>query len=55
MVQNNASYLSRYIFGKNSREEKIPMTTPVFTEAYDSDKSNVSIQVVLPLEKDISR
>ncbi|XP_015898161.3 uncharacterized protein LOC107431695 isoform X1 [Ziziphus jujuba] len=43
-----------YIFGKNSREEKIPMTTPVFTEAYDSDKSNVSIQVVLPLEKDIS-
>lgn len=31
------------------------MTTPVFTEAYDSELSRVSIQVVLPLDKDISK
>ncbi|XP_023875332.1 heme-binding-like protein At3g10130, chloroplastic isoform X2 [Quercus suber] len=43
-----------YIFGKNSRSEKIPMTTPVFTQAFDAELSKVSIQVVLPLEKDIS-
>ncbi|PON41608.1 SOUL heme-binding protein [Trema orientale] len=43
-----------YIFGKNSAVEKIPMTTPVFTEASDSELSSVSIQVVLPLDKDIS-
>ena len=48
-------HLSRYIFGKNSRSEKIPMTTPVFTQAFDAELSKVSIQVVLPLEKDISR
>ncbi|PON56941.1 SOUL heme-binding protein [Parasponia andersonii] len=42
-----------YIFGKNSAMEKIPMTTPVFTEASDSELSSVSIQVVLPLDKDI--
>ncbi|KAF9662474.1 hypothetical protein SADUNF_Sadunf18G0056900 [Salix dunnii] len=44
-----------YIFGKNSRMEKIPMTTPVFTQANDAGLSKVSIQVVLPLEKDLSR
>ncbi|KAM4125297.1 hypothetical protein ACB094_01G298400 [Castanea mollissima] len=43
-----------YIFGKNSTSEKIPMTTPVFTQAFDAELSKVSIQVVLPLEKDIS-
>ncbi|KAL0013865.1 hypothetical protein SO802_000934 [Lithocarpus litseifolius] len=43
-----------YIFRKNSRSEKIPMTTPVFTQAFDAELSKVSIQVVLPLEKDIS-
>ncbi|KAM3761876.1 hypothetical protein ACB098_01G301200 [Castanea mollissima] len=43
-----------YIFGKNSRSEKIPMTTPVFTQAFDAELSKVPIQVVLPLEKDIS-
>lgn len=48
-------YLSRYIFGKNSKMEKIPMTTPVFTEASNSERSNVSIQVVLPLDKDMNR
>ena len=48
-------HLSRYIFGKNSRSEKIQMTTPVFTQAFDAELSKVSIQVVLPLEKDISR
>lgn len=48
-------HLSRYIFGKNSKSEKIPMTTPVFTQAYDAELSKVSIQIVLPLEKDISR
>ncbi|KAK9101881.1 hypothetical protein Sjap_019135 [Stephania japonica] len=41
-----------YIFGKNSSEEKIPMTTPVFTQAFDPDRSNISIQIVLPLEKE---
>lgn len=42
-----------YIFGKNSKTEKIPMTTPVFTEASDHQTklSNVSIQVVLPSDK----
>ncbi|KAE8736095.1 SOUL heme-binding family protein isoform 3 [Hibiscus syriacus] len=43
-----------YIFGKNSTTEKIPMTTPVFTQALDPELSDVSIQIVLPLEKDIS-
>ncbi|EOY30942.1 SOUL heme-binding family protein isoform 2 [Theobroma cacao] len=43
-----------YIFGKNSTMEKIPMTTPVFTQALDPELSEVSIQIVLPLEKDIS-
>ncbi|XP_022870120.1 uncharacterized protein LOC111389430, partial [Olea europaea var. sylvestris] len=28
-----------YIFGKNSAGEKIPMTTPVFTQAFDPDIS----------------
>ncbi|KAL8488454.1 hypothetical protein ACS0TY_024649 [Phlomoides rotata] len=43
-----------YIFGKNSTAEKIPMTTPVFTQAFDPEISKVSIQIVLPSEKDIS-
>ncbi|KAK2982130.1 hypothetical protein RJ640_029647 [Escallonia rubra] len=43
-----------YIFGKNSAKEKIPMTTPVFTQAFDADISKVSIQIVLPSEKDIN-
>lgn len=42
-----------YIFGKNSAAEKIPMTTPVFTQAFDDEKSRISIQVVLPMEKDL--
>lgn len=42
-----------YIFGKNSSTEKIPMTTPVFTQAVDDKLSNVSIQIVLPMEKDL--
>ncbi|XP_043726040.1 uncharacterized protein LOC122672643 isoform X2 [Telopea speciosissima] len=46
--------IMRYIFGKNSSMEKIPMTTPVFTQAYDSELSNISIQVVLPLERDLN-
>ncbi|CAJ1975375.1 unnamed protein product [Sphenostylis stenocarpa] len=41
-----------YIFGKNSKMEKIPMTTPVFTQTNDADLSNVSIQIVLPLDKE---
>ncbi|XP_014632132.1 uncharacterized protein [Glycine max] len=41
-----------YIFGKNSTTEKIPMTTPVFTETNDADLSKVSIQIVLPLDKE---
>ncbi|KAL1816087.1 hypothetical protein DCAR_0520457 [Daucus carota subsp. sativus] len=43
-----------YIFGKNSTTEKIPMTTPVFTQAFDADMSKVSIQIVLPSEKDMN-
>ncbi|KAJ9163156.1 hypothetical protein P3X46_022855 [Hevea brasiliensis] len=43
-----------YIFGKNSTKEKIPMTTPVFTQANDVELSKVSIQIVLPLEKEFS-
>ncbi|KAK7281660.1 hypothetical protein RIF29_09847 [Crotalaria pallida] len=41
-----------YIFGKNSTSEKIPMTTPVFTEATDTELSKVSIQIVLPSDKE---
>ncbi|KAJ6793266.1 Uncharacterized protein M6B38_111860 [Iris pallida] len=43
-----------YIFGKNSTEEKIPMTTPVFTQVLDDGQSEVSIQIVLPMNKDLS-
>ncbi|CAA2967054.1 Hypothetical predicted protein [Olea europaea subsp. europaea] len=43
-----------YIFGKNSAGEKIPMTTPVFTQAFDPDISKVSVQIVLPSEKDLN-
>ncbi|WCJ29708.1 SOUL heme-binding family protein [Euphorbia peplus] len=43
-----------YIFGKNSRTEKIPMTAPVFTEASDAQLSSVSVQIVLPSEKELS-
>ncbi|KDP32346.1 hypothetical protein JCGZ_13271 [Jatropha curcas] len=43
-----------YIFGKNSTMEKIPMTTPVFTQANDSELSKVSIQIVLPFEKELN-
>lgn len=31
------------------------MTTPVFTQAYDNELKKVSIQIVLPLDKDMSR
>lgn len=31
------------------------MTTPVFTQAFDADMSKVSIEIVLPLDKDIDR
>ncbi|XP_014494515.1 uncharacterized protein LOC106756555 [Vigna radiata var. radiata] len=41
-----------YIFGKNSSMEKIPMTTPVFTQSNDADLSKVSIQIVLPSDKE---
>nr|ABK24599.1 unknown [Picea sitchensis] len=43
-----------YIFGKNTREEKIPMTTPVFTQMMDRELSQVHIQIVLPLERQLS-
>ncbi|KAI4344073.1 hypothetical protein L6164_011345 [Bauhinia variegata] len=42
-----------YIFGKNSTVEKIPMTTPVFTQALDAELSKVSIQIVLPFDKEM--
>jgi len=47
--------LSSYIFGKNSKEEKIAMTTPVFTETVDTEEPKVAIQIVLPQDKDLSR
>ncbi|XP_075509854.1 uncharacterized protein LOC142546177 [Primulina tabacum] len=43
-----------YIFGKNATMEKIPMTTPVFTQAFDPEISKLSIQIVLPADKDLS-
>ncbi|KAF9612718.1 hypothetical protein IFM89_003260 [Coptis chinensis] len=43
-----------YIFGKNSGAEKIPMTTPVFTQAFDAEKSKIAIQIVLPMEKNMN-
>ncbi|KAG5569773.1 hypothetical protein H5410_059539 [Solanum commersonii] len=43
-----------YIFGKNATTEKIPMTTPVFTQALDAENSKVSIQIVLPSDKSLS-
>ncbi|XP_039119994.1 uncharacterized protein LOC120256357, partial [Dioscorea cayenensis subsp. rotundata] len=43
-----------YIFGKNSSTEKIPMTTPVFTQAIDDKLSDVSIQIVLPMDKELT-
>ncbi|TQD83680.1 hypothetical protein C1H46_030755 [Malus baccata] len=43
-----------YIFEKNSKMEKIPMTTPVFPEASYAELSKVSIKICLPLDKDIS-
>uniref|UniRef100_A0A6V7QPQ9 Heme-binding-like protein At3g10130, chloroplastic n=1 Tax=Ananas comosus var. bracteatus TaxID=296719 RepID=A0A6V7QPQ9_ANACO len=42
-----------YIFGKNSSMEKIPMTTPVFTQASDDKLSEVHIQIVLPMGKEL--
>lgn len=51
---NGFNDVTGYIFGKNSTMEKIPMTTPVFTQATDAGLSKVSIQIVLPLEKDLS-
>lgn len=43
-----------YIFGKNSTKEKIPMTTPVFTQTVDPEMSKISIQIVLPSDKEIT-
>ncbi|KAL9280083.1 putative SOUL hem-binding protein [Arabidopsis thaliana] len=44
-----------YIFGKNSTMEKIPMTTPVFTQTTDTQlSSDVSVQIVIPSGKDLS-
>lgn len=43
-----------YIFGKNASSEKIPMTTPVFTQASDDKLSDVSIQIALPMNKDLN-
>ncbi|XP_047311097.1 uncharacterized protein LOC124914562 [Impatiens glandulifera] len=45
-----------YIFGKNSSKEKIPMTTPVFTQTSDKgiNGGEVSIQIVIPSGKEIS-
>lgn len=45
--------IAGYIFGKNSSMEKIPMTAPVFTQASDNELSQVSIQIVLPSERDL--
>ncbi|XP_078432326.1 SOUL heme-binding family protein [Wolffia australiana] len=44
-----------YIFGKNTSSEKIPMTTPVFTQTRGDGLSDVSIQIVLPLDRELDR
>lgn len=31
------------------------MTTPVFTQAFDPDMSKMSIQIVIPSDKDMER
>ncbi|XP_078177170.1 SOUL heme-binding family protein isoform X3 [Carex rostrata] len=46
--------ITGYIFGNNSSSEKIRMTTPVFTQASDDTLSDVSIKIVLPLDKDLN-
>eukprot|EP00249_Psilotum_nudum_P001516 c14009_g1_i2 orf=610-1887(-) len=43
-----------YIFGRNSKGEKIPMSTPVFTETIDNSTLDVCIQVVLPYRSQLS-
>ncbi|KAL9224022.1 hypothetical protein vseg_000097 [Gypsophila vaccaria] len=45
--------IAGYIFGKNSKEEKIPMTTPVFTETNDPEDPKVAIQIVIPQDKNL--
>ncbi|CAN1125935.1 hypothetical protein LINPERPRIM_LOCUS4748 [Linum perenne] len=40
------SSVTGYIFGNNTKTEVIPMTTPVFTEAKDSELSKVVIQAM---------
>ncbi|XAR66947.1 hypothetical protein NMG60_11013337 [Bertholletia excelsa] len=45
--------VSGYIFGKNSTNEKIPMTAPVFTQTFDNEMSKVSIQIVLLSDKEM--
>ncbi|KAL5200083.1 hypothetical protein ABZP36_021286 [Zizania latifolia] len=45
--------ITGYIFGKNASSEKIPMTTPVFTQTSDDKLSDVSIQIILPMNKDL--
>ncbi|XP_020518588.1 heme-binding-like protein At3g10130, chloroplastic isoform X3 [Amborella trichopoda] len=42
-----------YIFGQNSLKDKIPMTTPVFTQASDGKSTPVLIQIVLPMNKEL--
>ncbi|CAM8922994.1 unnamed protein product [Rhodiola kirilowii] len=46
--------IAGFIFGKNSKQEKIAMTTPVFTHTMDTDASKVAIQIVLPSDKAMS-
>eukprot|EP01018_Ginkgo_biloba_P016487 Gb_04672 [translate_table: standard] len=43
-----------YIFGKNAGAEKIPMTTPVFTQTMGKESSTVHIQIVLPFKRQLS-
>lgn len=43
-----------YIFGDNSNAERVPMTTPVITKTRNESHMDVSIQIVLPLERNLS-
>lgn len=43
-----------YIFGNNSSGQMIPMTTPVITSTSNEALPDVSIQVVLPLQSELS-
>lgn len=47
--------VTNYIFGKNASGERIHMTTPVLTKTSNDSQSDVYIQIVLPLQSQLSK